>query len=391
MGDAGGKGNLLPRWEALYCTSADGRAYPATISNHRSSGRYPIHFRDESTGRPVLWQSYPNLHITNGWAGTPVLPAPTGAAPAGYAITHQPSLGYLAYLVSGRWPALESLQFQGIFNLLSTNPPTRRGGAVVACINSPMTTRGAAWAWRSIGQSAALSPTRGAGADTAVQASIAACLANTATWMKQRYVDGSIDGGIHRNSVGWLGQYDGYNGAGSEFWGGGWMVNYQTMALGHISDLGIEGLGAQSALEAVRDHSYDHILSMLGTDASWNFRRAGVYARPYLKNNDPSNPVFMTTSEAFASYRSFQALGPLSASSGDTLKAHSSESDAASGTSSDTGTGYWSQALSSLAMAVEHGKAGAAAKRALVLAAPNYRPEASANDDPTFAIVPRTA
>jgi hypothetical protein len=41
-------------------------------------------------------------------------------------------------------------------------------------------------------------------------------------------------------------------------------------------------------------------------------------------------------------------------------------------------------------MAVDHGKSGAVAKRALITAAPNYDPAAhGANDDPTFAIVPR--
>jgi hypothetical protein len=41
-------------------------------------------------------------------------------------------------------------------------------------------------------------------------------------------------------------------------------------------------------------------------------------------------------------------------------------------------------------MAVDHGKPGAAAKRALVTAASNYNPVAhGANDNPTFAIVPR--
>jgi hypothetical protein len=52
MGDTGFQASIgvLPQWESLYCTSADARAYAATISNNRGSGRWPIHYRDENTG-----------------------------------------------------------------------------------------------------------------------------------------------------------------------------------------------------------------------------------------------------------------------------------------------------------------------------------------------------
>lgn len=396
MGNAGAQDpiGLLPRWEALYCTSADARAYAATISNQRGSGRWPIHYRDENTGRPALHSSYSNRTIYSGWGSSP--PSPSGGTNA-WDIPHHPSTGYLPYLIEGRWPALESIQFTAILAILDTNPATRQGGGVVACINAPMTTRGAAWSWRSVGQAAAISPTSlGNGlpaADGDVQESLAASVSNTATWAKRRYIDGSVDGGAHRNSIGWLGQYDAYGSgaSGTEWWGGSWMVQFQSLALGHISDLEIENLAAPADLAAMRNHSYDNCLQQLGDDSSWNFRHGAVYDRPYLKgSSNPHAPDFMTVAESYAAYRAAKNIGPSAATAGLSLKAHSSDVDMNAGDSSNDGSGFWAVALSVLSMAVEHGKAGAQAKRNLVAAASNYDPGAhGAHNNPVFAIVPR--
>ena len=210
-------------------------------------------------------------------------------------------------------------------------------------------------------------------------------------WLKQRYIDGSIDGGIHKNTIGWLGQYDGGDeGPANEWWGRTWMVQYQTMALGHISDLEIENV-TPANLIAVRNHSYENNLRLFGDDSTWNYRRAALYNSPFLKNGSrQDNPVFMTTAEAFAAYRAHLSLTALSANPGDTLKGHSSNADMTGNDTSNDAAGYWAVVLSVLAMAVEHGRPGAAAKRTLVTAASNYNPAAhGASDNPTFALLPR--
>jgi hypothetical protein len=394
MGDAGAQDaiGLLPKWEALYCTSGDSRAYAATISNHRGSGRWPIHYRDENTGRPLLHASYQNVTLYSGWGSSP--PTPSGGSTL-WDIPHHPSMGYLPYLLSGRWPALESIQFAAIVSILDSNPPTRQGGGVIACVNSPMTTRGAAWSWRSLAQAAAITPTGLGGglptADSALQASLAASVSNTARWNRQRFVDGTIDGGVHKNNIGWLGQYDNYSGSGTEWWGGCWMVQFQSMALGHMSELEIEGVSNAADINAIRDHSYDNCLTQLGDDTTWNYRHGAVYDRPYLKNSStPGAPVFMTVAESYAAYRAAKNIAASAATAGLSLKQHSSDSDMGSGDSSNDGYGFWAVALSVLSMATEHGKAGAQARRTLVVAASNYNPGAhGAHDNPVFAIVPR--
>ncbi len=388
---------LLPRWEALYCTSADPRAFVATVGNARASGRYPIHYRDETTGRPPVPTSYPDLTLTSGW-GDRRPPAPTGGeVPGGWAITHHPSVGYLAYLLTGRWPLLESLQFSATVALLESRPSTRQGGGVLACINAPLTTRGAAWAWRTMAQAAAASPTRLAAiapstGDAALQRGYAASLGDTASWLRRRYVDGTIDGGAHRNTVGWLGQYGG-SGRGSSpvWWGAGWMARFQSLALGHASELGVEGLAQPADLVAVRDHSYQGTLRLVGDDASWNWRRIALYRQPYLKDGSlPAAPVFMDAAEAFAAYREKFALPALEAGRGGTLKDHGSDRDIRLRSSSNVVNGFGAFPIAVLAMAVGHGLPGARQKYDLVRSAPNSDPgRAGADDDPTWALVPR--
>lgn len=399
MGDTGYQASIgiLPQWESLYCTSADSRAYAAAISNNRGSGRWPIHYRDENTGRVCNYLSYSNTTLTSGW-GTPP-PAPSGGSNGAWDIPHHPSNGYLPYLIEGRWSQLESLQFSAMTAALESNPVTRQSGGVLACLNAPLTTRGAAWAWRTMGQAAAISPRSFNGAqvpaaDATVTASFVQSIQDTAKWTNERYVLGSIDSGGYKNTIGWIGQYDQYTGStipATEFWGGSWMVAFQGMALGHLADLGIEGLTNQSDLESIRDFVYLDTVLTIGTNASWNFRRAGTYSRPYLLNTNPSTPQFMTIQQAFSSYVSNDGLNAnISANSGDTLLQHDSEATTGPGDTSNPGSGYWALHISVLAQAVDAGVSGAAAAYSLVQAAPNCAPQADgASDTPQFAFVPR--
>jgi hypothetical protein len=116
-----------------------------------------------------------------------------------------------------------------------------------------------------------------------------------------------------------------------------------------------------------------------------------LYRQPYLKEGSrPSAPVFMSTAEAFAAYRARHELSELSAAPGGTLKSHSSDTDIRTASSSNMATGFGAFPAAVLAMAVDHGLPGANAKYALVSSAPNFSPaRAGANDEPTWAIVPR--
>lgn len=398
---------LLPLWEALYCTAANSAAYIATIGNARCAGRWCMQYRDETTGRPPLFDTYPHGYpqTRNSYGNSgPAWPAAAGGGQGNsntvqyWEGPHHPSVGYLAYLIEGRWTHLELLQFAAAYNTFCisiTRNVSGYGNAVLACMNVPMTTRGAAWTWRTQGQAAAVSPTSFsvsslAAADGAMQTQFAASLSNTMSWMNANFITGTLNGGAFKNTIGWIGQYDAIILA--DWWGASWMVDFQNQALGFISQLGIENLSDQTSFIAVRNFNFLNRILQLGTEATWNFRRGAVYARPYLVGTATSAaPVFYTTAQAFAILKSTDSLTTLTSNAGDPLMDHESNTVMVAGDTSDGGTGYWASALSALAFAVDAGVPGAAAAFSLVTAAPNYAPAAAgANNIPQWAIVPRS-
>lgn len=112
--------NLIAPWDSTWLVEGNPGAYWAMQGNCRSGGRFSVHYRDEATGGPARGSRHPQLGLSDTFVGisdnsgnAPQLtPAPTGgtASPSWY-FTHGPSLGYLAYLTSGRWTAWEELQF----------------------------------------------------------------------------------------------------------------------------------------------------------------------------------------------------------------------------------------------------------------------------------------
>jgi hypothetical protein len=356
-----------------------------------------LNYRDETPCRVPLWASYPNNNIDSGWV--PNFPI-GGTNPPGWDIPHAPSVGYFSYLISGRWPMLELLQFSASRAILDANPTTRYGGGAIMCINGPFTTRGVAWAWRTMGEAAAISPTLLMGAappaaDAAMQPQWAKSIDDTAVSNKARFITGTVDGGIHQNAIGYLGATDGYVrpnavdlAPADEWWGAAWMICFQNLALGRATDLGIEGLEQRAVLAEVRDFSYQFTLRLIGDDSTWNWRICIVYAIPIHKDGGTSvAPNFMSTVEAYAAFRSYWSIGALSAAAGETLLT-------AAGVvfgfdqSSNVGDGYGAPVVSVLSLAVDHGIPGALAKLDLVRSASNFDPQRAFNN-PVFAQLPR--
>ncbi|NML14415.1 hypothetical protein, partial [Azohydromonas caseinilytica] len=118
---------LLPEWDVAYLsTRADPRAYRAVLINAYAAGRYGIHYRDEKTQRPLAFASHPNLvmHTGSGVADTGdsstgrYTPAPGGAVPPTFKVSHHPSMGYMAYLVSGWSYFMEQTQLLATANFI---------------------------------------------------------------------------------------------------------------------------------------------------------------------------------------------------------------------------------------------------------------------------------
>jgi hypothetical protein len=219
---------VLSREQSLYAASAASRAYTASIGDARTSaGHWPFFYRDETTGRPVDYLNYATYTFTTGW-GTNQPPAVTGGKMEDWNIEHEPSVGYLAYLTESRWSQLEDSQFSASFGIMQASPSNRTGGlwqgspaenGVVWTGNSPLTDRGGAWAFRTMGQAAALSPRYLGGVAIATSDPLLSTLVSsyvesvhdTADMIDKTFVptsQGGLATGVLANTIGFVGQYD---------------------------------------------------------------------------------------------------------------------------------------------------------------------------------------
>jgi hypothetical protein len=169
---------LLPTHDVAYLTCSDNLPllYGSVVRNGFSAGRYPIHYRDQATNRPAAFSSWSHLVIGdnqgfngNGSSTTgQVTPATSGGNGPNWDVAHSPSVGYLAYLLTGRWYFMEEVQFAAVTNYLGNGDSSilRQGskGLVRPCPGA-WQTRCCAWAWRALAQALCVTPD----ADTALR------------------------------------------------------------------------------------------------------------------------------------------------------------------------------------------------------------------------------
>lgn len=224
---------LLPEWDVLYLTSTSPKAYAGLLINGYGAGRYGIHFRDETTNRPIRFSSYPNLVVGSGSgisssgssSTNTYTPNASGTSPATWDLAHHPSLGFVAYLVTARWYFMEETQFVATLNYLKNTDTVRNNSqGVFQSSAGANTTRGAAWAVRSLAQAACATPDD----DTALRTEFHASLQSNVDWNHARYV------AQLNNPFGWVAPYDDYTGVGDGiYFEAAWMQDFYTAAFGY--------------------------------------------------------------------------------------------------------------------------------------------------------------
>jgi hypothetical protein len=423
---------LLPKWDALYCTSADPRAYAAVVSDTKSCGRWPFFARDKATGLPINFLNYAgwndiNLQGSAGVWGT--LPVQiTGSYMQCWNVEHNQSTGYLAYLVEGRWPQMEQNQFSASHGFMQEYVPCRTGigdasgsppvtgfQAVVNGFASPMADRGAGWSYRTTGQAACIRPrylagVAPSGVDAALLAAHVQLLSDTAKWHNGVFVSSSVPGstaysgtlynGQYVNAVGFMAWYnsDGTNPEPEDTtgtWSPQFMLMYRAVAYASVAAYQVEGLSNQSTdLVAMRNNLFQYIVGLCGSDPSggigyaYPFRNACLYDAPFLNNAlpfvapgntgwtsytiNPMTPAQMWA--ALATDYSFTGVSSWTAEAGQTLCDHNAQTATVIGDSSDIINGYWAAFVAALALAVDAEFPGAQAAWNLITGASNYVP-----------------
>lgn len=402
MGSAGGSAAIIDSSQALYITSnGDARAWNAGIVFGLSGGSWSTHYRDDVTNEPINFNDRPNASLQG---GTPTIPGATGGTNGTAVTTHQPSFGYLPWLLTGRWWFLEEQLYWMTYNYLAATTNQRRGEvfgqnttlypAYVASAasgicdgrNGTYTVRGAAWSLRGIAQSLAILPS-----NHSCYAAVKNSWESNVGFYRESYVTGSYDSGSGDYWVtpvfGVMSEYGNPYGN-TDYWGNaGWQHGMMQQVWGNAKELELPQTTA-SALADVVSHNLKLCVGLAGGVAGWNYRRFIVY-HIFLGDADLPNPWYSSFAEALTANELVNGTGAVSSAPGLSLFAHSSNTDFAVGSSSWP---YFGQQLASLAYAVTHGVSGADDGWSNIVGASNYATvTAQFNNDPRYGIVPRAA
>jgi parallel beta-helix repeat protein len=351
---------LLPLWDALYVTSTDPRAYYSMEANSSSMNSYPIVWRDSGTQLPASPANWPNYAIGGGayaW----------GAGPLTWSMTHEPSEGYTAYLLTGDYWHYETMLFNASMNYLARNNAI--GSGLTRILTSE--TRGNAWIMRTNSQLAAVCPT-----GDAVCTDYQTLLQNNVTYWK------NISTTLTAPGIGSVYEY-GFGYAGGAGVIAPWQQEFWDMSMGMGSD--IEPLTDMTVYNQLRDYLYKFPVGILGDQTGFYFTYGSIYNLQIGATNstDPHN-FYTTWKQCWDGSVALSLI--VSPVFDNTLKGDSG------GLPANASTGYWGNLMPAIAYAVDHGATGASAAWLRLTGASNWSVVGSSgfDDIPIWGIVPRT-
>lgn len=373
---------LLPQHDVLFLVADVAASYAAMVRNGFSAGRYGIHYRDETTFRPLRFSSYPTLNIrsgqgfkdTGGSTTGKYTPVVTGGNPPQWDVSHSPSVGFVAYLATGRFYFMEEVQFATTANYLGNGDNTvlRTGskGLVQTCPGA-WQTRACAWDWRARVQALCVTPDD----DTALRSEFIASVEANIDHFHGRYVAQA------NNPYGWIKPGEVY---GSTFQQGSpWQQDFVTAAFGYSLSLDLPVSSASATkLAAFFAWKAKSAVMRLGTRSGFWY----VNGVPYTMIISPSTaPNFDTgagpwhTSD-LAVYQATYAVAPswLGATEGK-LAGEIMPGERA----------LWGNLMPAIAYAVRHNVPGALAAYERMQAASNWSALSAAfNVRPVWAVKP---
>lgn len=363
MGSAGYQNaiGILPRWDALYCTSGDSRAFKAVEVNSAHFRTFPIAWRDSATGtcvQPTLRPTWTFFGAGGGGGYT------RSAGSNQWELNHHPSAGFTAYLATGRWFHYDTLCLSSATCYLANS--STQGSGTSRMMNSE--DRGTAWTYRTHGQLAAI-----AGSET-IGSEYRTLTANNISWWRTNRVEAA-----GMNLLGYIHSYQLSTGAYGVGRLGPWMHSWWVAVNGYLYDM--KSLSSQTNLTAVRDWMYKIPVGYLGVSGNVNshsFTKAGQYSLKVAdtQNNDPT-----TWYDSWGDVHT-NSYGSSNSVSSNTLDAV---------TDPHQGNG-WGETLGAIAYACDHNATGAVAAWNRLSGASNWASTFGAADfdgTPQFGITPR--
>lgn len=349
---------LLPEWDVLYLTTTAAAAYGGVVRNGYSAGRWGIHCRDENTNRPLRFSQFANTSV-NASTTSDIPPVPTGTAAPGWDVPHHPSMGFMAYLVTGRFYFMEEVQFTATFNYLAQVDNQRSfADGVFLSSSGASTVRGAAWANRTLLQAATVTPD----ADTALRGEFVTSLEANINFHHSRYIAQA------NNPFGIVQTYGDAYGTGSDgkVTEAPWQQDFYTAAYGYMLAANPPvSSTVKTRLQAFFAWKAQSVIGRLGSTGAteWLYRDATPFTFVVAQVD---NPDWIT------------GTGPWPASWGAMYDATFTTSpgprtagDLRGGNFPDA-TSYWGNLLPAISYAVEHGVTGASAAYLRMVQAANW-------------------
>jgi hypothetical protein len=381
MGNAGSGGCILNNWDALYVNSGDVRAYRSVIENSEAAGRYGTHYRDESTGNPPVYSSYSgyvygsNPGISDVGSGSSTFPANGGSSPPNYAKSHALPFGYLAYLLTGRHSFREQVEFQAQVSYFgATYSSTFEGMRVALTSSGAFTTRGAAWAIRSMAAAVVCVPD-GESRATQYRMHLGKTLG---------YYGSSFAG---QNNIGLVNAYSSYNsGVTTDLTN--FMEDSLTIAVGWTYQVANEQLGA----DRVRADDFarwrmKHIVGRFGAQAGYCYRDAATYTCRYADSDLTGASTSAFNAGLYPDWATVYAK-TIGTNTCSTSSALNGTSGGAPSEMSTNPYSYWALAHTALAFAVDLAAPGARDAWQRLVSASNYAP-GNFKNLPIWSVVPR--
>lgn len=227
---------LLPGWSATYLLSMDKRAKDVMLGTGDLSGSWSSHYRNKTTDRPVSVMEFPYMSVfappgdtvnpvTKKLELVPACATSTACKTPNDADTsHQPSLAYLPYLVTGDYYYLEELQFWAMWNTFAGNPAYRQGSKG---LYMPDQVRGQGWSMRTLAEAAWVSPDV-----DPLKSHFESVLKSNLDWYNENYTNNPAANRLGILSHGYAVVYDSGTGIAP------WQDDFFTAAIGRVVELG---------------------------------------------------------------------------------------------------------------------------------------------------------
>lgn len=352
---------ILPEWDVLYLTSTASAAYGGMVRNAYSAGRWGIHFRDENTNRPLRFSQYPHLSTAASTTNDKP-PVATGTAAGVWDVPHHPSQGFMAYLATGRWFHMETVQFTATYNYLfqvdgGIYANRNYSDGIFRSDSGSSTTRGAGWAVRSLVQAVVATPD----SDSVLRGEFIASLEANINFNHAKYVAQA------NNPFGWVKPYSDYTGVGDRiYFEATWMQDFYTAAFGYALAMSppISG-AARTKLSEFFAWKARSVVGRLGTAAAsdWLYRDAATYTVAVAPSDSPdfdggTGPWY---ADWGALYQATYATSPGARTEGDLRGAYFPEA-----------TSYWGNLQPAISYAVENQVPGAASAYLRMVSASNW-------------------